>query len=181
MALHTGCSDQGTERKGGGDVPDLTAGNAPTAGSGQTAGNAPMAGASAESGAGGAAEGGSAGVVGSGLVPWCDTYKIINCVCQQCHQNPPLNGAPIPLMTYEDTQAPFPLPSSKNQVWQTMQTVIANRFMPYTGDPSVKPPVQPLTDEQQNLMLTWLKEGAHAEGGTKCSATCDWSDGTPDL
>ena len=169
FALH-GCGDQSSERRGGGDVPDLNAG-APSASGGQPA----------ESGAAGASEGGAAGEpVPSGPVQWCDAYKVINCVCQQCHQNPPLNGAPIPLMTYEDTQAPYPFATSKKKVWQEMQQVVTSRFMPYTADPTILPTVKPLDDARQSTLLTWLMEGGHDEGGTDCPQTCDWSDGTPE-
>jgi hypothetical protein len=106
-------------------------------------------------------------------VKWCDAYKIINCSCQQCHQNPPLHGAPIPLVTYADTQAPFGKPPGT--VWQEMQGVIGNHFMPFTGDPTVMPPVQPLTDEQQATMLTWLSQGATDSDEQNCAMICDWS------
>jgi len=144
LALYTGCSDQGTERYGGGQMPDLTAG----------------------SGAGGGAS--------DRLVPWCDAYKVINCVCQQCHQNPPVNGAAMPLMTYEDTQAPFPQPTSSTLVWQKMQSAVSNRTMPETGNPSVVPAVKPLTDAERNTLLNWFAQGAHDQGGRDCPMTCDW-------
>ncbi len=60
-----------------------------------------------------------------------------------------------------------------------MQKVIASRFMPYMGDPTVKPPVKPLTDEQQATMLSWLAQGALDTGGQDCPMTCDWSQGPP--
>jgi len=112
-------------------------------------------------------------------VTWCAAYKIINCSCQQCHQSPPLNGAPIPLMTYADTQAPFPMPTSDERAWQVMQDEVRIRFMPYTGDPTVMPPVKPLTDDQQNTLLTWLEQGAHDEGGPNCPQSCDWPKASP--
>ncbi len=171
LSLYAGCGDQSSERHGGGGIPDLTAGGAPISGGGQTS----------ESGAAGASEGGAAGEPPmSGPVPWCDAYKVINCVCQQCHQNPPVNGAPIPLMTYEDTQAPYPFATSTKKVWQEMQLVVGTGFMPYTADPMVMPPVKPLADEPKHTLLTWLMEGGRDEGGTDCPQTCDWSDGTPE-
>jgi hypothetical protein len=109
-------------------------------------------------------------------VPWCAAYHIINCVCQQCHQNPPLNGAPIPLMTYDDTQAPF---GTKELVWQVMQDVVSSRFMPFTGDPTVMPVVLPLDDDDYNTMLAWLGQGATDLGGQDCPMECDWSKGPP--
>jgi hypothetical protein len=57
LALYPGCGDQSTERRGGGDIPDLTAGSGMMA--------MPIAGAGGD--AGGA--GGAAGAAGSDLVP----------------------------------------------------------------------------------------------------------------
>ena len=176
-ALFSGCGDQSTERKGGDDLPDLTAGSPASVAGASVGGAAVMA----DGGASGASEAGAAGAMMTSPVQWCDAYKVINCVCQQCHQNPPLNGAPIPLLTYEDTQAPFPFATSTKLVWNKMQTDVTGRIMPYMGDPNIKPTVQPLTDEQFDTLTTWLDEGAHDEGGTACTATCDWSDGTPEL
>ena len=170
-ALFTGCGDQSIERKGGGDIPDLNAGTVSiAAGGGQTS----------EAGGAGASEGGSAGAVSNGLVPWCDAYRVINCVCQQCHQDPTLNGAAMPLITYDNTQVGYPRPTSE-AVWKKMQRAVTSGFMPYMGDSTVMPPVKPLSAEQKDTLLTWLMEGAHDEGGTDCTKTCDWSDGTPEL
>jgi hypothetical protein len=155
LALYTGCGDQSTDRKGGGEIPDLNAGSG--------------------SGDAGAAEGGAAGAPSGALVPWCDAYKIVNCACQQCHQNPTVNGAAMPLMTYEDTQLPYPTATSSTFVWQKMQAAVSSRFMPETGNPSVVPPVKPLSEADRTTLLSWLAQGAHEEGGRDCPRTCDWS------
>ena len=167
LALYSGCGDQSSERRGGGDIPDLTAGSVGT----------PTAGASGDASDAGA--GGASGASGTQLVPWCAAYKIINCVCQQCHQDPPINGAPLKLISYEDTQGQYMGSAVKKTVWQEMQKVITSRFMPYMGNPSVMPPVKPLSDEQQTTMLTWLAQGALDTGGTDCPKTCDWTQGPP--
>jgi len=179
LALYSGCGDQSSERKGGGEIPDLSAGygqTLPDAG----AAEAGVPGAAGAAGAASTAEGGAAGAGSGGLVPWCDAYTIVNCVCQQCHQNPTLNGAAMPLMTYEDTQAPYPFASSKTLVWEKMQAAVSTRFMPYTGDSSIKPAVKPLSDAQRTTLLAWFAQGAHAEGGTECTMSCNWSDGSPE-
>jgi len=168
LALYSGCGEQSTERRGGGDIPDLSAGSGMV--------EAPGAGGDASEAAG---AGGAAGAAGSDLVPWCAAYKIVNCVCQQCHQNPPVNGAPLSLITYDDTQAQYTGSAVKKTVWQEMQEVISSRFMPYMGDPTLMPPVKPLTDEQQTTMLTWLAQGALDTGGQDCPVTCDWSQESP--
>jgi uncharacterized membrane protein len=157
LVLYTACGDQSTERKGGGDIPDLTAGGAGATG----------------------AEGGAAGSASGALVPWCDAYKVVNCVCQQCHQNPTVNGAVMPLMTYEDTQAPYPSVTSSTLVWQKMQAAVASRFMPEIGNPAVVPAVEPLTDVERQTLLDWFAQGAHDEGGRDCPMTCDWKESAP--
>jgi hypothetical protein len=111
-------------------------------------------------------------------VPWCAAYQVINCVCQQCHQNPPLNNAPVPLMTYADTQAHFPVPTS-TPVWKIMQSYVSTRYMPYMGDKTVMPPVLPLSDADYDTLLSWLDQGAVDLGGQDCPMTCDWSKGPP--
>ena len=154
--LGVGCSAQDSERRGGGDLPDLTAGSGAAAG-------------------GDASQGGASGGSNSSAVPWCDAYRVINCSCQQCHQNPTRRGAAMPLMTYEDTQLPYPLPSSPKRVWEQMEDAVASGLMPFTGDKSVTPPVRPLSEEQRATLLTWLAQGAKDVGGTDCPQTCDWS------
>lgn len=162
LSLVVACSDQSSERRGGGGEPNLSAGEAGSFGS-------------AESGNGGTGAAGVGGGGPSGLVQWCDAFRVINCACQQCHQNPPLNGAPIPLMTYEDTQAPYPLSTSTKRTWQEMQASVSNGSMPFTADKSIVPAVKPLTTEQRATLLDWFAQGAHAEGGTDCHAACDWA------
>src|SRR5687768_118349 len=36
-------------------------------------------------------------------VRWCQAFLVLETVCQRCHTDPTLNGAPVPLLTYEDT------------------------------------------------------------------------------
>ncbi len=38
----------------------------------------------------------------------CEVFEVVHSVCHKCHINPPQNGAPFPLLTYADTQQPFP-------------------------------------------------------------------------
>jgi len=83
----------------------------------------------------------------------------------------------MPLMTYEDTQAPFPQATSSTRVWQRMQVAVTTRTMPETTNPSVDPAVKPLSEAQRKTLLDWLAQGAHDEGGRNCSMTCDWSKG----
>src|SRR5580692_10111133 len=42
---------------------------------------------------------------GASTLP-CDVDTVLVGHCQQCHSNPPQYGAPMPLVTYADLQAP---------------------------------------------------------------------------
>jgi len=110
-------------------------------------------------------------------VPWCAAYHIINCVCQQCHQSPPVHGAPVPLMTFDDLHAD--VPGSSMKVWQLANEYVKSRFMPYTEDKTVMPPVMPLSAPDYETMLGWFAQGATDSGGLDCPMTCDWSKGPP--
>lgn len=118
---------------------------------------------------GGAGGLGSAGAASNGPIAWCDALQVIETKCQRCHQEPPKNGAPMPLLTYEDTQAEWTLTKAVHHV---MLDAVTRGFMPYVelNDPpnSLMPPVEPLTDEEKAALLAWLMQGALPEGGTDC-------------
>ena len=38
----------------------------------------------------------------------CEVFAVIHAQCNPCHQQPPQNGAPFPLLTYADTQQLYP-------------------------------------------------------------------------
>ncbi len=86
----------------------------------------------------------------TGFLP-CEVDRIFKNICQNCHSNPPSGGAPVPLLTYEDTQAKSPSdPTGK--VWQLMRTYIASDFMPL--DPFKLQP------GEKAALLAWLDGGA---------------------
>jgi len=59
-----------------------------------------------------------------------------------------MNNAPFPLLTYEDTQAPF---GADKQRWQRMAEVVESGFMPLGK-------VLPAADKQ--TLLDWLGQCA---------------------
>jgi len=135
------CSDDGTDvTRRGGPIPS-------------TAGGADSSGGSANGDA----------------VKWCDALAVIKAKCQRCHQDPLQNGAPMPLLTYDDTQATW---SSTQAVHDVMLDVVDRGIMPYVtlNDPpnSLMPPVEPLTSTEKATLLGWLKQGALPAGGTAC-------------
>jgi hypothetical protein len=114
---------------------------------------------------------GTAGAGGTGdLISFCDALTVIRAKCQRCHQDPPRNGAPVPFLTYADTQAQYG--TSEFKYSDAMLLAVDEGRMPYVAlnnpPTSIMPPVEPLTDDEKATLLGWLRQGALPEGGTDC-------------
>jgi hypothetical protein len=123
-----------------------------------------------DSGATGDSGGTGGGGSPSGGVTFCQALTVIRAKCQRCHQSPRQHGAPVPFLTYDDTQAQY---FTTTQKWSdAMVGVMARGVMPdlSQNDPpvSLMPPVEPLTAEEKKTLLDWLAQGAKPEGGTDC-------------
>jgi hypothetical protein len=127
----------------------------PGSGPGSTDGAAPPG--SSTPGAGG-------GSGASGALP-CDVERVLQQRCQSCHQRPPLFGAPMPLLTWSDTQAPAL--SGQGAVRQMMKSKIENGLMPPPSTPS-----GPLSAAEKATLVAWLEAGTPM-GTQACSATGD--------
>src|SRR6187431_3094754 len=77
-----------------------------------------------------APDGGSAA---AGTLP-CDVERVLQQRCQSCHRKPPLFGAPMPLLSWSDTQAPAL--SGQGAVRQMMKSKLENGLMPPPSTPS---------------------------------------------
>lgn len=102
--------------------------------------------------------GGDAGVTcgplpATGDIP-CDVFKIIHGTCDRCHQDPPLIGAPFPLLTYEDTQVPYDTHGKLN--YQRMREVIQPAGSPHMPYKSVNIVVPELTPAEFATLDAWL-------------------------
>jgi hypothetical protein len=97
-------------------------------------------------------------------VTWCQAEAVLEAKCQRCHANPPQNGAPFPLVTYDDTQ----VETAGTPRWIKMKHVVENDIMPPTFLPDLMPPVEPLTSGEKKELLDWLEQGALPAGGTNC-------------
>jgi hypothetical protein len=97
-------------------------------------------------------------------VTWCEAEAVLEAKCQRCHGDPLENGAPFPLVTYDDTQVEV----AGQPRWMKMQHVLETDFMPPKFLPDLEPPVEPLTEEEKQVLLDWLDESALPEGGTDC-------------
>jgi uncharacterized membrane protein len=60
----------------------------------------------------------------------CEVHAVLVARCHECHQSPPIMGAPFPLLTYEDTRQPY----GTKKRWQVMKTAIESGFMPFGKD-----------------------------------------------
>jgi len=84
----------------------------------------------------------------------CDPNRVLQDVCQHCHSAPPQNGAPFPLVTYEDTQ----VLANGVPLWKFMRAVVQSGAMPL-------PPVQ-ISGAQRDLLLAWFDAGAPARSSS---------------
>jgi hypothetical protein len=100
-------------------------------------------------------------------VTWCQALSVIESKCQRCHSEPPQNGAPFPLLTYDDTQVL--LGAEQTPVYSKMRVAVGLDYMPLTAIP-LDPPVQPLTCEEKTTLLRWLDQGAQPVGGLDCAS-----------
>ena len=114
--------------------------------------------------AGNASEGGAAGE-GAPDFP-CAVRAAIEAKCQRCHNDPPRNGAPFPLLTWEHTRAAY----GPILVYEAMLPAIESDFMPFT-ELELDPPVEPLTPSEKTTLVTWLEAGALPVVGETCPAT----------
>jgi len=87
----------------------------------------------------------------------CEAEQVLRDVCRQCHGSPPVQGAPFPLVTWEDTHALY----YDKPIWQLMKNAVETGYMPLA-------PVT-MTPEQKASLLGWLDAGAaRAEAGAGC-------------
>lgn len=121
----------------------------------------------------GGAGGGTAtagGADSGGAVPFCSALTVVRAKCQRCHGDPLQNAAPVPFLTYDDTQAPYY--DSDKKFSEVMLSVVERDVMPYVslneGPTPIMPPVEPLTAGEKATVLGWLKQGALPVGGADC-------------
>lgn len=84
------------------------------------------AGAGGSGGAGGGAPVCDPNLPTTGDYP-CDVFAVLQNRCFECHTNPPLNGAPFPLLTFEDSHQPY----STKLRWEFMKIDIESGYMPF--------------------------------------------------
>lgn len=110
----------------------------------------------------GSMDGGADGGASASQLP-CDVSAVLQSRCQSCHSSPPVAGAPMPLVSWADTQAAARSAPSQS-VWQLMQQRIhdARNPMPPAGSGA-------LTDAERSALDGWLNQRAPAAAGPACA------------
>ncbi len=98
----------------------------------------------------------------------CGPRRVLQAVCQRCHQKPPINGAPFPLVTRSNIVRKSP----DGEVRQLMIDQIEVGLMP----------LAPVTIDynDRETLLDWLRAGAPAEPPHTCDEPADAAAATPD-
>jgi hypothetical protein len=86
-----------------------------------------------------------------GEIP-CAPRRVLETVCQQCHSSPPRNGAPFPLVTYNDVHQTL----DNRPIAYWMEAAASAGEMPL-------PPVT-IANHDRDTLLKWLRAGAPARG-----------------
>jgi len=103
-----------------------------------------------------------AGAGGDGLP--CDVSRVLGARCQKCHASSPVAGAPMPLVTYADTQRPSKTKPDE-AVWQRMKSRLHDASNPM-------PPDGPLDPADLAALDAWIDGGAKP-GTSACGAAPD--------
>lgn len=175
LLLPSALACSGAEPSGSGTSPPAGAGGSFSGGAGL--GGAGLGGAGQSGSVAGTASGGGGSVggtiadSGSGLP--CDLATVLQGKCRTCHGATPLFGAPMPLMTYADTQATARSDASR-KVWQVMSTRVHSATSPMP--PTTQPP---LTPAELGVLDAWFGAGAPSSA-VACGAVGDGGGGAID-
>jgi hypothetical protein len=88
----------------------------------------------------------------TGTIP-TDVEAVLSARCQTCHQDPPLNGAPFPLLTYADVHGLFDDTIPKYQEMHALIQPDGSPHMPFGTAPQ-------LDATQFSTLDDWLVAGA---------------------
>ncbi len=101
-------------------------------------------------------EGGGAAGCGfseTGELP-CDVFTILDARCHKCHQDPPVNGAPFSLLTWQSFQEVY----GGKQIWERADVAIEPGAIPQM--PFLE---EPLPEEQRAVLHAWFATCAAGE------------------
>jgi hypothetical protein len=130
-----------------------------------------LPGADADDGLGPITDGGR-GSTGSTGLP-CEVEEVLISGCRDCHGDPPRWGAPMALLTWEDTQQPS-VTDADVPVHEMMKLRLND-----ATDPMPPSRNDEMTDEEKAILNAWLDEGAPAAAAAD-TCTPDGDAGVPD-
>lgn len=99
----------------------------------------------------------------------CEIDAILEAKCRRCHTSPMANGAPFPLLTWQDLQL-VPPPGTK-RVHEKMVVAVETDFMPFCAEGACgtfDPPVEALTPQEKQTLLDWLSPCPTPADGVAC-------------
>jgi hypothetical protein len=121
---------------------------------------------------------GASGAVGTPLP--CDVQTLLHERCGECHGNPPLYGAPMPLVTWEDLKAP----AGKSSIVDTSGLDMFQAVMTRIEDvqrPMPQKPYPALTADEHKVLEDWVNAGAPARtAGDSCASDSEITPGGGD-
>jgi hypothetical protein len=87
----------------------------------------------------------------------CKLDAVFVAKCRRCHTIPTRHGAPFVFLTWEDMKQE----RAGQRLPELIGRAVRSGFMPHRIE--ANPPVLPLTDEEKNIILDWVEEGAPRE------------------
>lgn len=95
---------------------------------------------------------------------WCEAFPVIVVKCGRCHGEPPSNGAPFALTSYDDLRQ---VDAKGVPRRERMANAIERGDMPALFL-QLEPPVESLSDEERELLLRALREDELPEDASAC-------------
>lgn len=112
---------------------------------------------------GGAAQGGGGSAHTGNALP-CNVQQIFDSKCHECHQAPPVFGAPMSLKTWDDLHKTATTPTGAGS---KISELVKQRIHK-VGTGQMPPPNMPqLTDAEKAALTSWVDGGA--QPGTSCT------------
>jgi hypothetical protein len=102
----------------------------------------------------------------------CDVDAVLQAHCQSCHQNPPINAAPMPLLTWQQLQAP-----SHSDPSTPVYKMVGKRIHDDQA-PMPQPPNPRLSSADTATLDTWIAAGGPA-GAEACVGDASLPDASP--
>ncbi len=85
-----------------------------------------------------------------------DVDAVLAARCRKCHSDPPINFAPFPLVTWQNTQVAAPGHRAA-PVYEIMEMRLHDATFP------MPPPGNPITDADRSVLDAWIAQGAPAK------------------